>query len=44
MLNGDYFGVPDESIKQLRSVLTIVGGRIVRDAIREDARRSAGSH
>jgi predicted amidohydrolase YtcJ len=29
VLNNDYFTVPDESLKQLRSVLTIVGGRIV---------------
>jgi predicted amidohydrolase YtcJ len=29
VLNGDYFSVPDESLKKLRSVLTIVGGRIV---------------
>jgi predicted amidohydrolase YtcJ len=28
ILNGDYFTVPDESLKQLRSVLTVVGGRI----------------
>ena len=28
VLNGDYFTVPDESLKQLRSVLTVVGGRI----------------
>ena len=32
VLNGDYFSVPDESLKQLRSVLTIVGGRVVHDA------------
>jgi predicted amidohydrolase YtcJ len=31
VLNGDYFSVPDESLKRLRSVLTIVGGRIVHD-------------
>ncbi|MEO8807758.1 MAG: amidohydrolase family protein [Burkholderiaceae bacterium] len=29
VLNADYFSVPDESLKQLGSVLTIVGGRIV---------------
>ena len=29
VLNGDYFSVPDESLKRLGSVLTIVGGRIV---------------
>jgi predicted amidohydrolase YtcJ len=28
VLNGDYFSVSDESLKQLRSVLTVVGGRI----------------
>jgi hypothetical protein len=27
-----YTAVPDESIKQLGSILTIVGGRIVHDA------------
>jgi predicted amidohydrolase YtcJ len=32
VLNADYFTVPDESLKQLNSVLTIVGGRIVHDA------------
>jgi predicted amidohydrolase YtcJ len=29
VLNGDYFSVPDESLKRLGSVLTMVGGRIV---------------
>ena len=29
VLNGDYFAVSEESIKQLGSVLTVVGGRIV---------------
>ena len=32
VLNDDYFTVPDEQLKQLRSVLTIVGGRVVHDA------------
>jgi predicted amidohydrolase YtcJ len=32
VLNGDYFAVSEESIKQLGSILTIVGGRIVHDA------------
>jgi predicted amidohydrolase YtcJ len=32
VLNGDYFTVPDESLRQLRSVLTIVGGRVTHDA------------
>jgi predicted amidohydrolase YtcJ len=29
VLNADYFSVPDESLKRLHSVLTIVGGRVV---------------
>jgi hypothetical protein len=29
VLNDDYFGVRDEDIKKLRSVLTVVGGKIV---------------
>ncbi|HVQ06506.1 MAG TPA: amidohydrolase family protein [Burkholderiaceae bacterium] len=32
VLNADYFSVSDEALKQLNSVLTIVGGRIVHDA------------
>jgi len=32
VLDRDYFAVPDVEIKQIRSVLTIVGGRIVHDA------------
>jgi len=31
VLNGDYFAVSEESIKQLESILTVVGGRIVHD-------------
>ena len=31
VLDRDYFTVPDEEIKQIRSVLTIVGGTIVHD-------------
>ncbi len=31
VLNRDYFTVPDAEIKQIRSVLTCVGGRIVHD-------------
>ncbi|MEO7336105.1 MAG: amidohydrolase family protein [Caldimonas sp.] len=31
VLNDDYFSVPDESLKKLRSVLTIIGGRITHD-------------
>jgi len=29
ILNDDYFSVPEESLKRLRSVLTIVGGKVV---------------
>jgi hypothetical protein len=29
VLSGDYFSIPEEEIKQLESVLTIVGGRVV---------------
>src|SRR5260370_10531641 len=29
VLSGDYFSIPDEEIKQLESVLTIVGGKVV---------------
>src|SRR5258708_12392090 len=29
ILSADYFSIPDEEIKQLESVLTIVGGKIV---------------
>jgi predicted amidohydrolase YtcJ len=32
VLNDDYFSVPDEGLKQLRSVLTVVGGNVVHDA------------
>jgi predicted amidohydrolase YtcJ len=32
VLSGDYFSVSDESLKQLGSVLTIVGGKVVHDA------------
>ena len=32
VLDRDYFAVPDEEIKKIRSVLTIVGGRVVHDA------------
>jgi predicted amidohydrolase YtcJ len=31
VLNRDYFAVPDEDLKQIRSALTIVDGRIVHD-------------
>ncbi|KAJ3552892.1 hypothetical protein NPX13_g11006 [Xylaria arbuscula] len=29
VLNEDYFDVPDETLKKLRSVLTVVGGAVV---------------
>ena len=29
VLNEDYFTVPDDRLRQIRSVLTVVGGRIV---------------
>jgi hypothetical protein len=32
VLNNDYFAVPDEELKQLRSILTVVDGKIVHDA------------
>ena len=32
VLNQDYFTVPDEDLKKTRSVMTVVGGRIVHDA------------
>jgi predicted amidohydrolase YtcJ len=32
VLNKDYFAVPDQEIKQIRSVLTVVDGKIVHDA------------
>ncbi|KAI8945520.1 amidohydrolase family-domain-containing protein [Xylaria longipes] len=31
VLNKDYFAVPDEELKELRSILTVVGGSIVYD-------------
>ena len=31
VLNRDYFDVPDDEIRTLRSVLTVVGGRVVHD-------------
>ena len=37
VLSADYFDtarVPDDSIKSLRSVLTVVGGRVVHDTLR----------
>jgi predicted amidohydrolase YtcJ len=32
VLNSDYFSVPNEELKRIRSVLTVVGGKIVHDA------------
>jgi predicted amidohydrolase YtcJ len=32
VLDRDYFTVPEEDIKHIRSILTIVGGKIVNDA------------
>ena len=32
VLSDDYFAVPDERLKKIRSVLTVVGGRIVHEA------------
>ena len=32
VLSDDYFTVPDEALKKIRSVLTVVGGNIVHDA------------
>jgi predicted amidohydrolase YtcJ len=32
VLNSDYFAVPNEDLKKIRSVLTVVGGHIVYDA------------
>jgi predicted amidohydrolase YtcJ len=41
MLYNHYFRVKDEDIKKLRSILTVVDGRIVHDAgvLRTDGRR-----
>jgi predicted amidohydrolase YtcJ len=32
VLNKDYFRVPDEELKRLQSILTVVGGKVVQDA------------
>ena len=32
VLSDDYFAVPEEGLKKIRSVMTVVGGRIVHDA------------
>jgi predicted amidohydrolase YtcJ len=34
VLDRDYFTVPDEQIKKIRSVLTVVGGEVVHDLLR----------
>src|SRR6267378_2465536 len=39
VLNSDYFAVPDEDLKKIRSVLTVVGGNVVYDAGVLDLRR-----
>jgi len=31
VLNSDYFAVPNEDLKKIRSVLTVVGGNVVYD-------------
>jgi len=31
VLNSDYFAVPNEDLKKIRSVLTVVGGNVVHD-------------
>ena len=32
VLDRDYFTIPDADIKKIRSVLTLVGGKVVHDA------------
>jgi len=32
VLSDDYFTVPDEKVKKIRAVLTVVGGTVVHDA------------
>jgi predicted amidohydrolase YtcJ len=32
VLSDDYFSVPDDRLRQIRSVLTVVGGQVVHDA------------
>ena len=39
VLNSDYFTVPAEDLKKIRSVLTVVGGDIMYDAGVLDTRR-----
>ncbi len=42
VLSADYFSIPEEEIKQLESVLTIVGGKVVY-ATAEFSTRAAGT-
>ena len=44
VLNRDYFRVPDEALKKIRSVLTIVDGKIVHDAGVVGDRRGHDDH
>jgi predicted amidohydrolase YtcJ len=44
VLNRDYFRVPDEDIKKIRSVLTVVDGRIAHDAGVVGDRRGHDDH
>ena len=39
VLSDDYFAVPDEQIKRIRSLLTVVDGRIVHDALTSEGSR-----
>jgi len=39
VLNSDYFSVPNDDLRKIRSVLTVVGGNINYDAGVLDTRR-----
>jgi hypothetical protein len=39
VLNSDYFSIPAEDLRRIRSVLTVVGGKIMYDAGVLDTRR-----
>jgi predicted amidohydrolase YtcJ len=39
VLNSDYFSIPSEDLRRIRSVLTVVGGKIMYDAGALDTRR-----
>src|SRR5262249_13155896 len=39
VLNSDYFSVPNDDLKKIRSVLTVVGGQVMYDAGVLDTRR-----